>query len=299
MKREAKTHTKMKRLMRRLDLQMWQAMGLLEAIWHLTATEAFRGDIGKLSDEDIALGIDYRGDERELVNTLIETGWLDRCAKRRLIVHDWHEHADDAVKKRVQRAVEIGEENFYLPVPFVPTCPDNGGQNGKMSGHVPPKRPNVPPKRANGSLPEPEPEPGSLPAPEPSRERDTSNPNRVSVLKTDDTWQHFQQAAAECDMLASDVEIVRLSSVTWPRLSIEQKLLAVEAVKRRKASGEYSNGYTPGMAKFLQYALWTKPDRPKRIDQKPTPEQKRTLIDSEFTRMMAAQEEREKRRRMA
>ena len=76
MKREAVGHTKMKRLCRRLDIPQWQGVGLLESIWHLTAREAPRGDIGKLSDEDIALAIDYRGDESKLIEALIASGWL-------------------------------------------------------------------------------------------------------------------------------------------------------------------------------------------------------------------------------
>ena len=60
MKREAIGHTKMKRLCRRLDIPQWQGVGLLESIWHLTAGEAPRGDIGKLSDEDVALAIRRR-----------------------------------------------------------------------------------------------------------------------------------------------------------------------------------------------------------------------------------------------
>jgi hypothetical protein len=104
MKRESIGHTKMKRLCRRLDLALWQSVGLLESIWHLTARQTPRGDIGKLSDEDIALGIDYRGDESRLIDALIGSGWLDRDPGGRLVVHDWADHADDAVHMRLARA---------------------------------------------------------------------------------------------------------------------------------------------------------------------------------------------------
>ena len=103
MKREAVGHTKMKRLCRRLDIPLWQGVGLLESLWHLTAREAPRGNIGKLSNEDIALGIDYRGDEGKLLEALVETGWLDRHPVERLIVHDWSDHADDAIHARLAR----------------------------------------------------------------------------------------------------------------------------------------------------------------------------------------------------
>ncbi len=39
MKREAITHTKVKRLCRRLDFAQWQGVGPLESLWHLTARD--------------------------------------------------------------------------------------------------------------------------------------------------------------------------------------------------------------------------------------------------------------------
>jgi len=104
MKREAVLHTKMKRLCRRLDIPTYQAVGILESVWHLTARETPRGDIGKLTDEDIALAIDYRGDEVKMIEALVSAGWLDRDAVERLVVHDWADHADDAVHMKLARA---------------------------------------------------------------------------------------------------------------------------------------------------------------------------------------------------
>lgn len=104
MKREAIVHSKMRRLCRRLNIPQWQAVGVLESIWHLTGREAPRGDIGKLSDEDIALAIDYREDETKLIEALVASEWLDRDDTERLLVHDWHEHADDAVNLRLARS---------------------------------------------------------------------------------------------------------------------------------------------------------------------------------------------------
>lgn len=104
MKREAVGHTKMKRLCRRLDIPLWQAIGLLESLWLLTGREAPQGDIGKLSDEDIALAIDYRGDESSMIEALVASGWIDRSPEYRLVIHDWPDHADDAVHMRLARA---------------------------------------------------------------------------------------------------------------------------------------------------------------------------------------------------
>lgn len=103
MKRQAISHTKMKRLCRKLDIALWQGVGLMESIWHLTAGEAPQGNIGKLSDEDIALGIDYRGDESEMIAALVHCVWLERSEEFRLIVHDWHDHCEDSVHMKLAR----------------------------------------------------------------------------------------------------------------------------------------------------------------------------------------------------
>lgn len=145
MKREARAHTKMKRLMRRLNLPLYGAMGIMETLWHVTAIEAWRGDIGKLTDEDIALALDWRGDEIELVQGLIDSGWLERHPAHRLLVHDWHEHADEAVQKRARRAERKGQTGFY------------GGKSRDVSGNVETEPEEDRSGPDNGGLPEPEP----------------------------------------------------------------------------------------------------------------------------------------------
>jgi hypothetical protein len=150
-KRDAPSSTKMKRLCRLLDIPLHQAVGLLELLWHLTAREAPRGNIGKLSNETIALALDYRGDEDRLVDAWIRTGWLDEDREYRLIVHDWHEHADEAVKKRLTRS----------------------GQSFVSARRVETKPPNVETKEQVGNLPRagagpvPVPVPVPHPGPEP------------------------------------------------------------------------------------------------------------------------------------
>jgi hypothetical protein len=89
-----------------MDLPLWQAVGLLESLWLLTGREAPRGDLGKLSNEDVALAIDYRGDEDALIDALVSCGWIDRDPEARLAVHDWADHADDAVHMRLARRRE-------------------------------------------------------------------------------------------------------------------------------------------------------------------------------------------------
>lgn len=154
----------MKRLCRCLNLRLWQAVGVMESLWHLTARECPRGDLGKLSDEDIALGIDWEGDPRRLIEALLACGWLERDAEDRLRIHDWHEHADDAVHSRVARA------KSYFVGGYPPKLAKLGREeradahkfyNGYPAGT------RRAPFSPGGSQPEPTPEPEPVPEPVP------------------------------------------------------------------------------------------------------------------------------------
>lgn len=80
------------------------ATGILERLWHFTAKFAPRGDIGRRRDDEICRWVGWPIDESlTLINILIRTEWLLNHPVHRLIVHDWHEHADESVKKLLQR----------------------------------------------------------------------------------------------------------------------------------------------------------------------------------------------------
>lgn len=112
MLRQAQSSPKLKRLKRRLRIPQYAAVGILESLWHMTATQAPRGDIGKWSDEDIAANLEWEGDETALIEALAGCGWLDEHPEHRLVVHDWHVHADSNVK----RSPQVKEHGFALPV---------------------------------------------------------------------------------------------------------------------------------------------------------------------------------------
>lgn len=99
MKRGTPEHPKMKKLARRLGVQLWGAIGIMEAVWHFVQRFAPCGDIGKYTNEEIAEAVDWTGDADKLVQAMTETGWLDRSNKHRLIVHDWPDHCDRSVTK--------------------------------------------------------------------------------------------------------------------------------------------------------------------------------------------------------
>lgn len=105
MKRGTIDHPKTRLLCTKLDIPRYQAVGILESMWHFAAMYAHNGDIGRFSNEAIAEWIDFDDDAADrLVDCLVDCGWLDRVdGPSRLMVHHWQEHCDDAVKKRLQR----------------------------------------------------------------------------------------------------------------------------------------------------------------------------------------------------
>ena len=118
MKRGTPRHYKVDDLMRIAKVRRSTAIGWLELLWHATAEFSPQGDIGKCSDRWIEAQMDWCGKPGVLIQYLIDTGWIDcpfqmeggikvlpdhHQGSTRFLVHDWHDHADDAVKKRLLR----------------------------------------------------------------------------------------------------------------------------------------------------------------------------------------------------
>jgi hypothetical protein len=147
MKRGTPLHPKVAHLAELLQAKLPTAIGYLELLWHFTAEFAPQGDIGKYSDARIAAGIHWAGrSPTKLVEALVESGFLDRRDDFRLVVHDWHDHADDVVKKRLDRS----------KLPFLSVADKVTGQNPVVTG----KRQKT---AENGSLPYPSPSPSPEP----------------------------------------------------------------------------------------------------------------------------------------
>ena len=103
MKAGTENSIKFKRLQRRLKLKVWQCRGVLESLWAITAKDAPQGNIGRLSNEDIAVVMDWDDDENELIAALIDCGWLDEDDEHRLLVHNWHKHCPTYIRGQLAR----------------------------------------------------------------------------------------------------------------------------------------------------------------------------------------------------
>lgn len=161
---------KFKKLMRRLNVSRITLMGMLESLWIATQKSAPRGDIGKFDDEEIAVEMEWPGDPAELVDALVECGWLDRSSVHRLIVHHWHDHAPKYIKGLVSRqggfVSEIDVGNPTLPT-YVANERNKTNQKTPNVANVRDQQPNLTkpnPTKPNDSS-DAQPAASALPAP--------------------------------------------------------------------------------------------------------------------------------------
>lgn len=103
MRRGGPQHPKVAALASALGLPRYAAVGLLECLWHFAATYTPRGDVGRYSDAAIAGGVWWEGDPAQLVDALRGYGFLDPDPEHRLLIHDWHQYADQAVQRQLTR----------------------------------------------------------------------------------------------------------------------------------------------------------------------------------------------------
>lgn len=146
------THRKTRRLARLLNIPIPCALGVMEALWHVTGEQAPDGAIGRMSDDDIADEMFWDATSgEELVNALVAAALLDVDDEHRLVVHDWHEHADRHVKRKL---VRNGQQM--------------AGQRAAMAGQMETEDAQFPDMDASCGQPQaPEPEPEPVPEPEP------------------------------------------------------------------------------------------------------------------------------------
>ena len=72
----------------------------------MACRNAPEGNIGKYTNAMIASGMEWDGDCNKLIDSLIESGFIDEVEdSNRLIIHDWEEHCPDFIKKRLRRKV--------------------------------------------------------------------------------------------------------------------------------------------------------------------------------------------------
>jgi hypothetical protein len=169
MKRGTPDHPKTLRLARRLDVWPVTAAGLLECLWHWTTKYRPAGDIGRGHDAaDIEMGCKWPGKPGACVQAMIAERWIDELDGV-LVVHDWSEHADEAVHRALARDHKffadgemprisgLGRDERPAAAAFYESVSPQGGHVVATCGPL------------NGSR-------GSLPCPAPPRPASTNEP---------------------------------------------------------------------------------------------------------------------------
>lgn len=103
MKRGTFRHPKTGDLAAALGITRLEAFGLLGALMEWISEYAPAGDVGRWTDETIAKAVDWPGAPGGLVDGLCRAHWFDLHPEHRLVVHQWPQHAEDWVHRRLAR----------------------------------------------------------------------------------------------------------------------------------------------------------------------------------------------------
>lgn len=106
-------HLKFQLLASSLQLPRWQAVGLLESIWLFAQYHAVDGDFTDFQPREIAAWVGWEGDPSAMLDTLVDTGWLDLTEDNRLVIHDWISHCPSWVKGSLKTT--LGNQNPNSP----------------------------------------------------------------------------------------------------------------------------------------------------------------------------------------
>lgn len=241
MKRGAPRHPKMKELARLLKIEVHAAVGILEMLWHFTGEFAPCGDIGRIKDPAIAEGVSWRKDPDTLIRAMVGSGWLDRSETHRLIVHDWDQHADESVKKKLTRM-----HAWFLPE----YAARRDAIATEESLHPPSSTDMVPPK-GDTCLP--------------SREEGQGKARQGLGLLND--FLEFRKVCVECELPFSEADM-NAAKIKWQVLDFEAKLAATKGLTDRKACGEFDDpAFRPLPQNYLEKRQWERPLRKKSTPQ--------------------------------
>ena len=201
MKRGTENHPKVWIACKAIGIRRPALLGHLELLWAFTSQYAPQGDIGKYPDDRIEAAMDWLGRRGKLIAGLVLAGWVDAIpeeqgsgraaagqehgstnvvtrwsrgshevvmmgslASSRLVVHDWHEHCAEAVKKLLARRnlqfIALSDGYKQTVETLSRQClPTSATQNENGSLPIPMPYPCQTPYPLPLPLPMPEPEP--------------------------------------------------------------------------------------------------------------------------------------------
>lgn len=103
MKREALRHPKMLDLSSRLGISRTHAVGIVQVLLDWCADTTPQGNIGRWPDGAIARACEWTGEPEAFIEALVGSGWVDRCPRNRLVIHDLADHAEQWWKRKMEK----------------------------------------------------------------------------------------------------------------------------------------------------------------------------------------------------
>lgn len=239
----------MRRLADLLGIELAHAVGIMEMIWHSAGQETPRGDIGTAKDREIAAWCDWRKKPTVLVEALIEAGWLDRNDEYRLIVHDWPEHAEQAVKKWLERRKEFFLECYAEKPPRVRTVSGQSLDEDRTDGS-----PRAGARALASDLA------GASVSSDSVSGKNSEPRARVNIPArrngvTDEQWPIFLDEAIAHGMKGSEVDWDN-ASWEWGKLDIGERMAAIQGLPRDLVGKE---NCLP--VNYLRKKMWQRPER--------------------------------------
>ncbi len=262
MKRNTPRHPKMLRLADELGIPLPYAVGIMEMLWQFTADFAPAGDIGKFDDTRIAAAVGWPKKPAVLIAALIECRWvdvdhldetltgLDETLTRKLVVHDWSEHADRGVCQKLKNA----GQSFYKV----------SGKTGAPVGTKSVPTAVIDKDRVNGSI-------SNTEIKTVSRARNGTpntasvNTDAVNAVSTEhDDFGMFLEVCEIAQMLGSEPDRDKARE-EWKALDLSEKLAACKGIRDRVASGEFADpAFRPFPQNYLKNKIWDRPIRQRR-----------------------------------
>ena len=95
------------KLRMRLDLPRYATTGVIEELRMLAISTAPGGDIGRYSNEELAIHLGWAGDPDALFDALVECDVLDEHPTHRLIMRGWADIVPDFIHKRLAKAGKL------------------------------------------------------------------------------------------------------------------------------------------------------------------------------------------------
>jgi hypothetical protein len=139
MKNEGFNHPKVLLAARDLGVSLCAIRGVLVGVWHVAAVNYPAGDVGRCSNEELAVAIGWDGDPERLVEVLVKRRLLDAVSEEqgRLYVHDWHIHCQDYTRQTLRNR----KQNFANgATPYKKSKEENGEEQPSTDNNREPQK---------------------------------------------------------------------------------------------------------------------------------------------------------------